>query len=87
MKVEYIVAGQDMAYPDDAEELPINDARSRASHSVLAELCADRFFADGGFESTWPMDFTIYVDGVEAGVYEVEIETDVSFLAEKKKAT
>lgn len=82
MLTEYI--HKDEEYPGDAEEF---DTTWPAKYiSYIAEDAAEHFQARyAEYDMKWPIEFTIFIDGEEAGTYSVERDFEPSFSATEVK--
>ena len=85
MRAEFIIAGEGCQYPRDAEIFEtvwdIDDPE------YMAEDAADHFYANNdGWESSWPVFFELYGDGVSLGVFEVDLEFNPTFSASPGQA-
>ena len=51
--------------------------------SIAEEVAEDYFYQRDGWEGQWPRRFYIEIDGVDQGLWEVEMETVPAFHASK----
>jgi len=51
--------------------------------SIADEVAEDYFYRRDGWEGKWPKRFYIEIDGVDHGLWEVEMETVPSFHSRK----
>ena len=54
-----------------------------ADHATIAELVAEHYFDGGGWESKWPLVFTLHSeeDGPALAKFDIEMETRPHFIA------
>ena len=86
-KVEYITPDYGETYPDDACELikPVFDSGDEHSLDYCAREAGEDHFANhDGWESSWPMEFELFFNGVSKGVFQVFMEYEPGFSAVKK---
>ncbi|EOI6865233.1 hypothetical protein ACMVR0_001279 [Yersinia enterocolitica] len=82
-KIQYICRTEDWVFPDDAQD--IDPAYSSdGGHEFLAGIAAEDYWERfDGWESNWPISFEIFIDGVSAGRFCVEMEPQPVFSAKK----
>jgi len=84
-KVQYTVCDTGVEFPDDAYSLGILSVPMNPDQwdvEILARQAAEGYWSDhDGWESEWPLDFEIYIDGKSYGVCAIEMESRPTFSA------
>jgi hypothetical protein len=67
----------------DGEAWDMNDEGDQV---IVAKSAASAWFLDGGFEASWPVEFSLYADegGPEIARFDVDMEFEPSFAVTKK---
>ncbi|CAH3957884.1 hypothetical protein AAHD50_00895 [Enterobacter hormaechei] len=91
MSVIQYVASDAGTFPEDAYFLDprhIDELTSEWEFESLAQDAAlDYFDNHDGWESDWPLDIELFIDGESIGVFAVEMEHVPRFSARKKQET
>ena len=86
--VQYTVCDTGVEFPEDAYSLGSLVASSAPDEwevERLARVAADDYWSEhDGWESEWPLDIEIFIDGKSCGVCAVEMESQPTFSANLK---
>lgn len=82
-KYQYVVNNGDLE--DGFEIDSIWDMKERLFEYVAQDAAEDYHNNHDGWESSWPVDITLFHDGKEIGKFSVDMETVPAFYATKKK--
>ncbi|EMK7762503.1 TPA: hypothetical protein ACJIYU_004434 [Yersinia enterocolitica] len=82
-KIQYICRTEGWVFPGNAEDIDpaySSDGGPEFLAAIAAEDYWERF---DGWESNWPLSFEIFIDGVSAGNFSVDMEQQPTFSATK----
>lgn len=87
-KVQYTVVDTGVEFPEDAYSLGILSVPNNPDQwdiEIIAREAADDYWSNhDGWESTWPLEFEIFIDGKSAGKCLVSMEMEPVFSANMK---
>ncbi|MFP8522818.1 hypothetical protein [Klebsiella oxytoca] len=84
--IQYAVNGAGIKCAHHLDPQDVDESTDDWEFEMMAQDAAEDYWDNhDGWESRWPLDIELFVDGGSAGVFEVAMEMEPTFSASKKK--
>lgn len=84
--IQYSVNGASIKHANYLDPKPADEFEDDWEYEQLAQEAAEDYWENhDGWESRWPLNIELFVDGGSVGVFEVVMEMEPTFSANKQE--
>lgn len=85
--IQYSVDGADIKHANYLDPIDVDEDADEFEYEMLAQMAAADYWENhDGWESHWPLNIELFVDGSSVGVFEVVAEMEPTFSASKNRS-
>lgn len=84
--IQYAVNGAGIKFAHHLDPQDVDESTDDWEYELMVQDAAEDYWSNhDGWESHWPLNIELFVDGNSVGVFEVVMETEPTFSASKKE--
>ncbi|ELT3494778.1 hypothetical protein R8002_003579 [Citrobacter freundii] len=84
--IQYAVNGAGIKFANYLDPQVVDEHADDFEYELIVQDAAEDYWENhDGWESHWPLNIELFVDGVSVGVFEVVMEMEPTFSASKKE--